>query len=202
MTPRFLVAATLFVTAAGALLTTVGIQERVESARVRARRTIRTGEAARLHQGPPPCRRYFDPDLVPATATASAAEALVRGGFTRWMPEVLLVSWHWTHDAESQAHLHDPAAEQVDLVLERLSPADKFWLRTLGQNRLAELTETSTEAVGVLTAQAAAAEARLPAELRAPLRALWEKHPRPLARPAEMGLVEAVKARAAAAPAP
>ncbi len=194
MNARLLVAATVFAAGAGALLSIIGIQDRFEGARQRGARSIHGGEGARLHEGPPPCRRYVDAEAIPAAETASAARALAAGGFTPWMPEVLLVTWAWTDAAERAAHAQDADAEQVSAVMRLLSPADRFWLRTLGKNRLVELTGTSTETHAQLTAHAAEAEARLPGPLRESLRALWEKHPRVLVVPADVGLVRAVAA--------
>lgn len=177
----------------GTLLTTVGIQDRFQTARERlGTPVVVRGLPARFHAGPPPCHRYLDLDSVTTTETSSAARALIRGGFVRWMPEVLALTWAWTEAHESAAHARTADAEHVEVVLEVLSPIDRFWLRTVGRGRLAELTESSTTARALVARRAEEAAAQMPPELQARLRALWLAHPRVLSRPAEVGLVNAL----------
>jgi hypothetical protein len=177
----------------GTLLTTVGIQDRFQTARERlGDPVVLQALPARFHAGPPPCYRYLDLDSVTTTETGSAARALIQAGFVRWMPEVLALTWSWTEAHEAAAHPRPADEEHVEVVLEVLSPIDRFWLRSVGRGRLAELTDSSTTARALVARHAEEAAARMPPELQARLRQLWTAHPRVLSRPAEVGLVNAL----------
>lgn len=195
MTPtrRQVLTALVPVLLVGTLLTTVGIQDRFQAARERlGTPVVLQTLPARFHAGPPPCYRYLDLDSVTTTETGSAARALIQAGFVRWMPEVLALTWAWTEAHEAAAHPRPADEEHVEVVLEVLSPIDRFWLRSVGRGRLAELTDSSTTARALVVRRAEEAAARMPPELQARLRQLWTAHPRVLSRPAEVGLVNAL----------
>ena len=195
MTPtrRQVLTALVPVLLVGTLLTTVGIQDRFQTARERlGTPVVLQTLPARFHAGPPPCYRYLDLDSVTTTETGSAARALIQAGFVRWMPEVLALTWSWTEAHEAAAHPRPADEEHVEVVLEVLSPIDRFWLRSVGRGRLAELTDSSTTARALVARRAEEAAARMPPELQARLRQLWTAHPRVLSRPAEVGLVNAL----------
>jgi hypothetical protein len=204
MTPRALAYSTIAVVLVGALMTAQGIEGRlVGAARGVTQPEGRAALAARAHQGAGPCLRYLDGRDVPPAETASAATALVGAGLAAWAPQVLLVSWRWAREDEARHHAAPTADEYGEAVLAALSPIDRFWLRTVGRGRIVELTATSTDADAALLDRAARAEAQMPADTRAAAKALWEKWPRPLARPADTGLIEAVgRVRAAQLSAP
>ena len=200
VSPRALAYATIAVVIVAVLMTAQGIDGRLSAAaRAVASAKGRAALGARAHQGEGPCLRYLDARDIPATETASAARALVAAGLTPWTSEVLLVTWRWSREDEARHHASTVGQEYAEAVLDELSAVDRLWLSAVGRNRLLELTDTGTAAEAALTVRAERALARLPEEDVVRVRALWQKLPRPFARPAEVGLVPAIE-RASATP--
>jgi hypothetical protein len=104
VTPRILAYATIAVMVVAVLMTAHGIQERLASARLQA---TPVALASRFHEGPEPCRRYITEAMIAAPETTTVAATLVSRGFTRWMPEALVLSWSWARDDEARHHALD-----------------------------------------------------------------------------------------------
>jgi len=184
---RAIVAAGIPVLLVAFFLTAVGIDERLGRAQSRV---TPARLAERFHRGDlKTCLRWTS--AIDATDTASAAGSMVAAGLDRFIPEALALAWQWTEEAEAGAHPQPRSAEYQSELLEQLSFIDRFWLRAVGRNRMAELVpvEPSPE----LAEYARRAAERVPAEKQAKLKTIWRAHPAPLAHPADAHLLDALR---------
>lgn len=175
---RWLIFAAVAVAVVTFMGTAVGIQERFERERAWAfSEDAAPLLEAKFHQGKKPCRRYVVARTIAEPHLDRVAKLILERGWLSRMNDLIALGLTSSEDEERRHHQLHRGEELRELVLERLSATDKFWLQVIGRAHLDAIVELADEQDVAMAERAKGSLKRWTKEERVTLRTAWRENP-------------------------